>query len=170
MKTLLNIIFILSILSSLTVEADNNEYEYIKQAHNSGIYKCDISLHEGFGFFNNLKENKYQLYQESINSLTNGIKTIRFYFSSGKKTDIMFGDITIIQTLTECQSIIQISMKFDDKTCSSVMDNNNWKFDESHDSVKWYENSKGYNGNSLPINNNQGCLFKFYKTNIQKYE
>lgn len=170
MKTLLNTMFILILLFSVNAEAKNNEYEYIKQAHDSGVYKCDISLHKGFGFFNNLKDDKYQLYQESINSLTNGIKTTRFYFSSGKNTDIMFGDIIIIQTLTECQSIIQISMKFDDKTCSSVMDDNNWKIDEAHDAVKWYENSKGYNANSLPINNNQGCLFKFYKTNIEKYE
>ena len=161
-----SLLYILSSHISLAYELN---HIYINQAHTSNLNKCDNLINKNFDIFNRLESNKYQLYHDAIGSLSKDIKTIRYYFSYGTLEEVSFGDLTVIQTPTECQSFLQVSMKFDNQKCSVVTryKKGEWVFDEQHDLVKWYINKNNNYGNIMPINNFKGCLFKYYKTDVQ---
>lgn len=168
---IINILLIFSTIFIGSCFADEKNPIYINQAHNNGLNNCDDLINENFKLFNGLEGNKYQLYHDAISSLTDGIKSIRYYFSYGTLEEVSFGDITVIQTPTECQSFSQVSMKFDKQTCSvvAIHKKGGWVLDEQQDLVKWYKNKNNNYSSLMPINEYKGCLFKYYKTSTKKY-
>jgi hypothetical protein len=161
------ILFILSLIVS-TPAFSTEVSDYIKLSHDVDIKKCDVLLHKNFSYFDNLKNKEYRLYNENLRSLSDDINSIRFYFSYGDDQDLFIGDLTLIQTPTECQSYLQINASVDDQSCDVWQQHsgNNWKVDDSQNNTKWLVNENGKFASITEINHGEGCTFKYYLTDF----
>jgi hypothetical protein len=145
------------------------EYDYLQEAHSYNLNKCDDLLDKNFSFFNSFKSGTYQVYNLGINSKTKGMSTVRYYFSYENDKSLTFGDIVFVQTPTECQSHMQINLTSDNTSCALWEDHesNEWDLDESHNETRWLINKTDDMSSMTPINDNKGCIFRYFKSNIQ---
>jgi hypothetical protein len=159
-------VFLLFSINTITPAFAADVSDYIKLSHESNIKKCDVLLDRNFSYFDKLKNKEYRLYKDNLRSLSDDINSIRFYFSYGDEQDLFIGDITLIQTPTECQSFLQINATIDNQSCDFWQQHsaNNWKVDDSQHNTKWLVNENGKFASITEINEGKGCMFKYFLT------
>lgn len=166
----MNKIIILTALLTFSFFAESKEKyaEHLLTAESNGFGSCKDLIVENFEIVDNLSVDKYHLYTQKISGLKTDVKTLRFYFSYGSNIELTFGDMLFLKTPNECISYSNISMKFEDTACKNIIESGSWKFDAIHGNSIWYYNSNEDSANFEPINNGNGCLFKFFKTKAKK--